>query len=113
MSFKSCHNGFWLRFDNGLVLSTQFGYGSFCEGHDLFYEKCVLEKDGFTKFRDSVPNAEIAIGTDSNPCSHTKEAMKAIGIDYADMVAGWVSFSDWLRVVEWCKNWKESHVKPS
>ncbi len=104
-NFKAHQNGFWIKFPNGIVLSTQFGYGSYCEGHELFFEKCVKDKDGFNKIReDGCPNCELAVGTDREPCCLTaKMNLEVFKKDLGDSVKGYVSFEDWLLVLDWCR----------
>jgi hypothetical protein len=102
-TFKSGYNGFWLKFDNGVVLSTQFAYGNYCEGHDLFVQKM---RD-YNKFReDGVKNCEIAVGTEQEPCCLTEVMSIEVFGTSEDMVRGYVTIDDWVQIVNWCHAYK-------
>ena len=90
-NFQSGHNGFWLTFDNGVVLSTQFGCGNYCENRN--------ERDFDKKYTSS--DAEVAI-MDENNNWLTKEYE-----NNEDNVLANVSFDKWLEIVQWCKNYKK------
>lgn len=100
--FSSRNNHFWLTFDNGITLSTIFGYCSYSENR--YGDESIQIKDRFDVRYES-DNAEIAI---INPEGDfiTKKYK-----DDGDGVLGYVSFDEWLKIVDWCKNYKKEVEK--
>ena len=104
--FGSYENGFTLKFDNGLVLSTRFGVGNYCENsgpplpmpsiEPLFSEDCevaVWDTSAMTVHVEDSKNRDWVTGW-----------QKAVfNQETFDDVRGWVSFPDWLKIVEWCE----------
>src|SRR5258708_3963724 len=92
------NKGFYIKFPNGVLLSTQFGYANYCSNY----------------FHVPVPSIEkIANRPD---CSSDDCEVAIIGPDGAwitgqydpenHQVIGYVDIKRWLEIVEWCKNWK-------
>lgn len=106
--FKARNNGFWITFPSGIILSTQFSYGNYCEGHEKFLEAC--QNNTYDKARmEGCKDAEIAIGTENEPCCLTAKACnEALGREVDDNVEGHVSLDEWLKLLDWCR--KESNV---
>jgi hypothetical protein len=104
--FGSYENGFTLKFDNGLVLSTRFGVGNYCENREptpprpklepLFSEDCEV-----AVWDTSATAVDVE---DSKNRDWVTGWQKAVFNQEAfDDVRGWVSFTDWLKIVEWCE----------
>ena len=104
--FGSYENGFTLTFDNGLVLSTRFGFMNYCEnkGTDpppksvgpLLSEDCevaVWDSSATSFDVEDSPNRDWVTGWRRDVFNE----------EPYDDVRGHVSFSDWLKVVEWCE----------
>mgnify|MGYP005827421181 FL=1 len=109
--FGSYENGFTLTFDNGLVLSTRFGFMNYCEnrnnetysdrfGHavvaTLFSEDCevaVWDSSATSFDVEDSPNRDWVTGWRRDVFNE----------EPYDDVRGHVSFSDWLKIVEWCE----------
>jgi len=86
--------GFQITFDNGLVLSTQFGYSHYCSVKDY------MKEEEYGDFHES-PNAEVAVFFKDNGDWCTKEIMELAGLeDPGDDVVGHVSVADWTKIVE-------------
>ena len=111
-TFGRYDNGFTLKFDNGLVLSTRFGGMNYCEnkaqGGVLDY--LAREPSDAPLFSD---DAEVAVWFgDSTPadnnCEWENGWQTAIFGDESptDDVRGHIIFSEWLQVVDWCRNWQ-------
>lgn len=98
-TFKTCDNkGFHVTFKNGVTLSTQFGWGNYCEN----YDKPTHVTDVFEKQRKDgceSDDAEIAIIFDG-------EFITAQWSKNEDGVQGRVSIDQWFDALEWCKNYK-------
>ena len=120
-AFGCYSNGFTLTFDNGLVLSTRFGKNNYCENQrDAF-----IAVDNYTdEGTISSDNAEVAVWK-SGPANETAETREwengwqiaIFGDEEAtrthihqwacDDVRGWIKMSDWLKILNWCKEWKQ------
>jgi hypothetical protein len=84
--------GFHITFPNGVTLSTQFGWGNYCENRDMSSRETpdpLVSK-----------NAEIAIWNEKEEWI-TDEILKN-----GDMVQGYVDIVEWLEIIEKCKNYK-------
>jgi hypothetical protein len=121
--FGSYANGFTLKFDNGLVLSTRFGFGNYCEnsgldsgvigGHreqakdqiPLFSEDCEVGVWDSTSATFDVddPYANLVEELEHRDWVTGWQTAIFKQEDADDDVRGWVSFSDWLKIVEWCE----------
>lgn len=106
--FKARANGFWLKFPNGVVLSTQFAWGNYCEGHELYFKKVIEDKEDYAKVREEVKTSEIAIGNNNNSTLLTELMNKEVfGVELGDSVKGYVGIEDWIKIVNWCFNYKQ------
>ena len=95
-TFRTCDNkGFQITFPNGVTLSTQFGWGNYCENHDKDMPDYKLPKPDETS-----DDCEIAI-IDGNGNWITKQFK-----DKDDNVLGWVKVNEWLEAFDFCRNWK-------
>ena len=100
-AFTVCLNkGFHLNFDNGLTLSSQFGYGNYCENRTL-----EVGDVGRAEAAKS-DNCEIAIWNKDGDWITREMAEEVFDDPLDDDVMGYVDFSRWLRVVDWCRNFK-------
>lgn len=110
-SFKITRcKGFHITFPNGLTLSTQFGYGNYCENeYNEDYEnenmiKFVIEHKTLTIVESNT--VEIAIW-DKNGKWKTREMAKEVfNKDIGDDVMGWVTIDEWIKIFNWCKNYR-------
>ena len=107
MSFKiTGSKGFHLRFTNGLVLSTQFGGGNYCDN----YDEVEIGSEGKLGNPLISSNAEIAIWIRSGKRKGewlTEEMVKELFPgETADQVMGYVGMEKWLKVVDWCRGYK-------
>lgn len=95
-TFRTCDNkGFQIKFPNGIVLSTQFGWANYCENRD----------DPMPNFKEPRPDkfsndAEIAI------ISPMGNFITAQWSKDDDQVSGYVSIEQWLSAFDWCRAWK-------
>lgn len=100
-TFRTCDNkGFQITFPNGITLSTQFGWGNYCEhNYDPMPNFKKPRPDAFSD------TAEIAIiGPDDEWLTRDFK-------DGGDDVLGWVKIDDWLKAFDWCRNWKRGQKK--
>lgn len=99
-AFETTRNkGFRLKFPNGLVLSTQFGWGNYCGNYPNGEFPSL---DELKEKKDSASNdCEIAI-FDSSGRFITEEYNPQGG----DSVLGWVKMERWLEIVDWCRAYK-------
>lgn len=95
-TFRTCDNkGFQIKFPNGVILSTQFGWGNYCENRDKPMPDYKLPRPD-----EMSDNAEIAIIDPSG------KWITAEFKDTGDVVLGWVEIDDWLEALDFCRNWK-------
>ena len=94
-AFRICDNrGFHIELPNGIVLSTQFGGGHYCENRD----DPIETTDG-----KHSNNAEIGIWDDDGEWI-TREVVKvATGEVLHDDVMGHVGIVKWLKVLKACE----------
>jgi len=91
--FSIFKKGFSLTFENGLCISTRFGGGNYCDNY---------ESDFNSKDIPPCKDCEIAIlDTLRGDAFVTKEFF---GKD--NDVKGYVTFNEWLEIVDKIKNWK-------
>ena len=107
-TFGSFYNGFTITFDNGLLLSTRFGPMNYCEN---FAKRDIIAMGKAADdplFSDDV---EVAVWkTDGKPDeSHdwgTEWQTEVFAEDgYVQDVRGYGKIDDWLRLLDWCRNW--------
>ena len=119
--FGSYENGFTLKFDNGLVLSTRFGFSNYCENSGVAHAQHLSPRQCFgaqRHYAEGQPplfseDCEVAVWDSSATTFDVEDSenrdwvtgwQKAVFDHPAnDDVRGWVSFSDWLKIVEWCE----------
>jgi len=103
--FGSYKNGFTLTFDNGLVLSTRFGFMNYCENrnNETYRDAAtLLSEDCEIAVWDS-SSTSFEVEDSSNRDWVTGWQRDVFNEEPYDDVRGHVSFSDWLKVVEWCE----------
>ena len=108
-TFGCFHNGFTITFDNGLLLSTRFGSMNYCENKSGVMGKAA---DDPTKFAPLLSDdVEVAVWvaddeTDMDRGWVTEWQTEVFGEDgYVQDVRGYVRIDDWLRLLDWCRNW--------
>ena len=119
-AFGCYNNGFTLTFENGLVLSTRFGKNNYCENRENDESKAASRADSqffvsaFDNFKDgrtiTSNNVEIGIWRSAEEETAADRGWETgwqadvfDDVSENDDVRGWITFADWLRVVEWCK----------
>jgi hypothetical protein len=91
--------GVQMRFENGLVLSVQFGYGNYCDNRDNYNLRYSEE--------NSCSNAEVAVFEgDVTGKWRTQEFFP----DAKDDVAGWVTPDELAKVIPLIAAWKPKEV---
>ena len=107
-TFGSFYNGFTITFDNGLLLSTRFGPMNYCEN---FAKRDIIAMGTAADAPLFSDDVEVAVWkTDGKPDeSHDwvtewqTEVFAENG--YVQDVRGYVKIDDWLRLLDWCRNW--------
>lgn len=100
-SFRTCDNkGFHITFPNGVTLSTQFGYGNYCENYNF--------KEGEL---DNVFAYQREHGMASNDCEIMMciDDGNPITTEWSkneDTVQGRVSMDQWLCAFDFCRNYR-------
>lgn len=93
-AFRNTHGkGFQITFPNGVMLSTQFGWGNYCE--NSISKRLIKEK--MEKIDWESDDCEIAI-INSDGKWITKEFK-----DKEDDVMGWVTMTEWLEAFDWAR----------
>ena len=95
--------GFQITFPNGITLSTQFGGVNYCGNRNH-----PIVPLGYTDYLGS-ENTEIAVfaGKDKTENWLTKQAYKeTFDEDLDDDVKGYVKLKEWLRILDWCREYK-------
>lgn len=106
--------GFHITFQNGVRLSSQIGYGNYCDNYNnIELLHLSTNPKAFSKVKSST--CEIAI-FDKNDNWITKEYLKTTNeydpeYEYTYAVKGYVEQEEWFRIFEWCKNYK--HLESS
>ena len=94
-------HGFHLTLPNGVTISTQFGGGNYGDNYDM---PIGTEKDVQSLESSRV---EIAIW-DAGRDWITGKVCRSVGVDSDDEdggVAGYLTMSDWLKVLNACQSW--------
>ena len=103
-AFGSFDNGFTLTFENGLVLSTRFGPGNYCDNARMNRESLG---NLFSLFSDTV---EVGVWVNAKPDPRNwVNGWQEVVFDVADLyddVRGYVTMPEWLQIVDWCRAWK-------
>ena len=109
-AFGRFDNGFTLTFENGLVLSTRFGPGNYCDNYEMTnsIDMHMGSESMGNLFSDT---AEVGVWDNAklDPRSWVtgwQEVVFDIADPYDD-VRGYVSLAEWLQIVDWCKEWKQ------
>ena len=114
-AFGRFDNGFTLTFENGLVLSTRFGPGNYCDNHEMNISSQMASESMGSLFSDTV---EVGVW-DSDPrdprnwvngwqeavFDDVREVVFDV-VDPYDDVRGYVTMPEWLQILEWCRAWK-------
>lgn len=100
--------GFHITFPNGVMLSTQIGYGNYCENRDKI-EFSPVYRFSETKQINHVSalpsmDSEIAI-FDKDKNWITEKYLRSIG-ESEDMVIGYVDQEQWFKIFDWCRSYK-------
>jgi len=90
--------GFQITFPNGITLSTQFGWGNYCENYEGS-EKLALQEE-LTKTNWESNDAEIAI------IGRHGEWLTKEFKDEGDDVLGRIKIDEWLKAFDFCRNYK-------
>lgn len=92
--------GFHITFPNGLTLSTQFGWGNYCDN----YNSGLSAKEEMEKRNWESDNAEIAIIDKYGRWLTNKFK------DNGDQVIGYVKINDWLEAFDWCRSYEPTQA---
>jgi len=93
--------GFHLLFENGIILSTQFGGGAYCENYDME----IGSEQRLHRLESK--DVEIGIFEDGVGGWLTKQAyLECFDEDIGDDVKGYVKLPEWLTVLDWCRSYK-------
>lgn len=102
--------GFHITFPNKVTLSTQFGYIHYCENrcNEKYNEENIIKFVTEHKTLTNIESNTVEIGIwDKEGRWITKEMAKDVfDKDIADDVIGWVTIEDWIKIFEWCKEYK-------
>lgn len=92
--------GFYLEFENGYKISTQIGFGNYCDNHSN-WELCRKMETSAYNIEVKSDNCEIAI-FDKYDKWVTREVIEKSGIDINNDgdVAGYVEFKDWFNLLK-------------
>ena len=107
-AFGRFDNGFTLTFENGLVLSTRFGPGNYCDNHDAMNISSQMASESMgSLFSDTV---EVGVWDNAIPDPRSwvngwQEVVFDVADPYDD-IRGYVTMPEWLKIVEWCRAWK-------
>lgn len=89
--------GFHITFPNGVTLSTQFGPGNYGDNYDESF---------FTEKKDWESNeAEVAMWVNLPHINNSAWITEEFE-DHGDQVIGYCDFEKWLRIFNWCLNYK-------
>ena len=86
--------GFHIKFKNGVTLSTQFGFGNYCDNRHI--------RDNIHNGETGSNLVEVAVW-DKDKKWLTRKMIKAVFNEEAyDDVMGYVNVTDWAKIVQWC-----------
>ncbi len=102
VGFEIGSKGFHLHFANGLVLSTQFGEGNYCNNWNIKTYPNLPAPCKDCEIRVYISDGEDTIDLTEQIPKSVCATPRGEDLD----VIGYVNFEDWLRVVNWCKNYK-------
>ncbi len=102
--------GFHITFPNGVTLSTQFGYINYCENryNEEYDDKNIIKFITEHKALTDVESDTVEVGIwDKNGEWITKKMAKEVfDKDIDDDVMGWVTIDKWIKIFDWCKNYR-------
>ena len=100
--FKTNDNkGFHITFPNGITLSTQFGGGNYCQNYNFPIGR--EREQGNIESED----AEIAIWNEKKWITDKMIVKLFPEKEYPDSVLGNVKIEEWLKIFDWCRNYRE------
>ena len=108
-TFGSFHNGFTITFDNGLLLSTRFGPMNYCENKSGVMGKAAGDPTKFAPLLSDDVEVAVWVADDETDMDRAwvtewQTEVFAEGCPAQD-VRGYVKIDDWLRLLDWCRNW--------
>jgi hypothetical protein len=112
-SFKiTGSKGFHITFPNGVTLSTQFGWGNYCENYNN-EEISIFRSLNNENMPDVESNdCEVAIWVGkSDDGTHKWITNECEFCESEDSVEGHVKIDKWLNIFEWCKNYGTEEKK--
>lgn len=106
--------GFHITFPNGIILSTQFGYGNYCDNYnnDKLMNMGSNPINGFDLTNLTCEDVEVEIFCEAQLLKDTwlTEDMhrEVFGVELDSNVMGnvmgHVDIIQWLKILDWCKN---------
>ena len=119
-AFGSFDNGFTLTFENGLVLSTRFGPGNYCDNHKMNVTSRIAMAgpaglaSGASDSRSNLfsDTVEVGVWDNAKPGSRCwvngwqEVVFNVADADPYDDIRGYVTMPEWLQIVDWCRAWK-------
>ena len=89
------NKGFHLEFENGYTLSTQFGYGSYCDNYN---------KEN-SEFQTECKNSEIAIICPNGDFLPLNDVfMELFQEEIEDVVCGQIEINKWINIMNYVNN---------
>lgn len=101
--FKSCNNqGFQITLPNGITISTQFGYYSYCDNYVLWNAEFADKNldDPRSERYHSCLNAEVAIINDK----HKPNLIQQFPYSDGHGIATNVTSAQWLEILDFARN---------
>lgn len=96
--------GFHIKFPNGVTLSTRFGNGNYCSNFNKH-----MDVRAYARLQSK--DAEIGIW-DIDGKELIKQAYKeTFGEVLEEDVEGYVTLSEWLGIMDWCRAYKSEEKK--
>jgi len=95
-------SGFHIKFKNNILLSVQFGWGTYSDNNDVYTDKDCL-KDEFGRLCSL--NCEVAIWREIGEEHRwiTNKMMKDLYPDkYPDDTLGYVTSDELVKIINWC-----------
>ena len=115
-AFGRFDNGFTLTFENGLVLSTRFGPGNYCDNHDAMNISSQMASESMENLFSNTVEVGVWDSDSRDPRNWVNGWQEAVFddvrevvfdvVDPYDDVRGYVTMPEWLKIVEWCRAWK-------
>lgn len=87
--------GFHIMLENGVTISTQFGYGNYCENRNKENESNSVICE----------NAEVAVW-DKDGEWITKEIFARLGKTIDDDVKGYIDSKKWIKILNECEKYR-------